>query len=289
MKKISAEIIADSKNFRGDRITTYVVTFPRIVLAELNTHRVFSRNSASSRAIPAKKMRGMVLTNLFTPIKWQRDHKGMQGTKYFDGWKVLLLNYLWKLASVLMVFLSYVLNKFGLTKQICNRLLEPFMWHTAIVTSTDFENFFALRAHDQAEIHIAKLAEVMLEQYNKSTPNKLHNGEWHIPFGDKFDKNRIISYLNLQDIYIEEEHIEMMMVKIATARCARVSYLNFEGKDDYEADVNLHNRLSKMGHWSPFEHCAAATNLDKYYGNFKGFVQYRKMFKGENKKDNRVK
>ena len=56
MTKIKAVIAADSINVKGKRITTFIVTMPRIVLAELNTHRVFSRNSASSRAIPFTKM-----------------------------------------------------------------------------------------------------------------------------------------------------------------------------------------------------------------------------------------
>ena len=83
-KQISAEIIADSKNQFGDRITTFILTFPRIVLAEFNTHRMLSRNSASSRAIPFEKMVQMVQDDPFIPIKWMKDHKGMQGTEYFS-------------------------------------------------------------------------------------------------------------------------------------------------------------------------------------------------------------
>ena len=81
---ISAKIIADSKCPRGHRLTTFIVTFPRIVLAEFNTHRMFSRNSASSRAIPFKRMVKMLEENPFIPIAWQKDHKGMQGVEYLD-------------------------------------------------------------------------------------------------------------------------------------------------------------------------------------------------------------
>ena len=53
---ISAEIIADTYcEFTDERVTTMEVTMHRFVLAEFNTHRVFSRNSASSRAIPVRK------------------------------------------------------------------------------------------------------------------------------------------------------------------------------------------------------------------------------------------
>src|SRR6185369_7117160 len=81
---IKAEIVADSINEKGNRITSFIVTFPRIILAEKNTHRVFSRNSASSRAIPFPKMVKSVRENPFIPIAWQKDHKGMQGTEYFS-------------------------------------------------------------------------------------------------------------------------------------------------------------------------------------------------------------
>ena len=142
---IKAEILADSINPQGDRITTMKVTFPRIVLAEFNTHRILSRNSASSRAIPFKKMVKMVLENPFIPIAFQQDHKGMQGTKYLTGWKAKLAEKAWKWASKLAVRGAKVLNRIGVTKQLANRLLEPFMWHTVICTFTESSNFFKLR------------------------------------------------------------------------------------------------------------------------------------------------
>lgn len=299
---IKAEIIADSRNMHGQRLTTFVLCFPRIVLAEFNTHRVLSKNSASSRAIPFEKMVKMVKENPFIPIKWMKEHKGMQGTEYFTtesdiSW--LKMNHL--KARDQAVERAMDASERGLTKQICNRYLEPFMWHTVIVTGTEWENFFALRAHPQAEIHIQALAHAMLDTYNATTPRQLYPGDWHIPFGDVFDITR--SPLNKYKDDVEA--MKIALVKIATARCARVSYLNFEGKDDYEADIILHDRLLESGHMSPFEHCARAMSDDEYYsycdnchallghdgrsGNFVGFVQYRKMLGGENKKDERVK
>lgn len=362
---IKAEIIADSKNEFGNRITTFVLTFPRIILAELNTHRMFSRNSASSRAIPFEKMLKRVEDNPFIPIAFQKDHKGMQGTEYWSNDETIqesldkhtpAIDYFknkWLKARDEVLIQACHLSNNGATKQLCNRLLEPFMWHTAIVTATEYENFFHLRcpqySFDQGktvyrskkdacldiydgklepenkldkipelgwfkinkgagEIHIMALAEAMWDAMNESRPKQLKVAEWHIPFGGKFNENKIRRLAvgmamdeNWVDLSDEEyKPIEGdFKIKIATARCARVSYINYEGKDDYEADIKLHDRLVSMGHWSPFEHCARAMTQDEYHkfngahlsnnigngwsGNFKGFVQYRKMFEGENK------
>ena len=330
---IDATIIADSKNEHGNRLTTFIVTLPRIVLAEFNTHRMLSRNSASSRAIPFEKMVQRCQETPFIPIKWQKDHKGMQGTEYFEDLaEIDNCKGDWLYARDGAVVAAMSMNNYGLTKQLCNRLLEPFMWHTVIVTASEWENFFALRAHPAAEIHIAKLAEVMLSEYNDSDPKQLKAGEWHIPFGDDFDYQRLckatwvqkkdpLEQLNHDEDYPEfdqlpGDHLRYAVnetkVKVAIARCARISYLNFEGEDDYKADVKLHDRLSEMGHWSPFEHCAKAMDESEFEmysdrvwrggdefgnelplehgwcGNFRGFVQYRKTFKQENKSDSRV-
>lgn len=164
MKKIEAKIIADSINPVGNRITTFVLTFPRFILAELNTHRMFSRNSASSRAIPFAKMMNMVNEDPFIPIAWQKDHKGMQGSEYITDQKIIQfktgvwLNARRKVvesAKELHYNVSVArsiddikeLDDTSVTKQICNRLLEPFMWHTAIVTSGEegLDNFYKLR------------------------------------------------------------------------------------------------------------------------------------------------
>ncbi len=143
---IQAKVVADSKNEFGNRITTMVITFPRIILAEFNTHRMFSRNSALSRAISFEKMLKSVQENPFIPVAWMKDHRGMQGTEYFDARDTLHLRTWWlearDYALTKTKSMAYSLNP---TKQILNRLLEPFMYHTVIVTATEWENFFALR------------------------------------------------------------------------------------------------------------------------------------------------
>lgn len=288
MNKISAEILADSINLIGHRITTMKVTFPRIVLAEFNTHRAFSRNSASSRAIPFKKMVEMVENDPFIPIAWQKAHKGMQGADYFDETESLALVDQWLAARDRAVTVaSQLADSFGVTKQLCNRLLEPFMYHTVIVTATEWDNFFNLRAHPDAEIHIQDLAYKMKEALEKSTPKSLKAGEWHIPFGDNFDNKELAKACReLKIPVLSSDDGQMVKIWIATARCARISYqtLGDNPKIDYKADIKLHDMLLRSGHMSPFEHCAKAMNYDECNvyplqrcRNFRGWIQYREL------------
>src|SRR6056297_3288553 len=144
MKRIEAKIVADSVDKRGNRITSFLLTYPRFIHGEVMTHRMFSRNSASSRAIPFNKMVKQVEEDPFIPIAWQFDHKGMQGSEYvtedsdFGGIKAR--NVSWLKARDLAVKQAKDLYSMDTTKQLCNRLLEPFMWHTVLVTATEFDN-----------------------------------------------------------------------------------------------------------------------------------------------------
>lgn len=282
MNRISAEILADSINESGERITTMKIVFPRIVLAEFNTHRAFSRNSASSRAIPFKKMVEMVENDPFIPIAWQKDHKGMQGTEYIipkEGIYGTVDS--WLAARDEAISIAKSLNKQGVTKQLCNRLLEPFMYHTVIVTATEWENFFKLRAHPDAEIHIQDLAYKMKKALEESIPKKLNAGEWHIPFGEGITvMESPIAAVNYHD---EKWKAPVPIpVMIATARCARISYqtLGDNPEINFSKDIALHYRLLNSGHMSPFEHCAKAMSSDesnRWCRNFKGWIQYREL------------
>jgi hypothetical protein len=342
---IKAEIIADSLNKFGNRITTFVITFPRIVLAEFNTHRMFSRNSASSRAIPFKKMVEAVEKNPFIPLKWMKDHRGMQGTEFFNEEESKLLTQCWlsgrdsAVANAKMLHFGIgrknengeIISHDPVTKQICNRQLEAYMWHTAIVTSTEWENYFSLRAHEGADIHIQKLAEEMLYALNESQPKQLRPGEWHIPFGDCIE---LPSPLPIESGLTLKQGVDLAKVKVSTARCAQISYtlIGEDGKAmDFFKLVGLHDRLSNAGHWSPFEHPGRSMTWQEYLdhtrsftmpfsefgdyqnnnepksykfqfidsnkvlitefgwcGNFRGYIQYRKMFANENRRDSRL-
>lgn len=261
----------------------------------------------------------MVAENPFIPIKWMKEHTGMQGTEFVTDQQEVSRNVKrWLAARNAAMAHAGNLVEAGITKQIANRLLEPFMWHTCICTATEWENFFALRADPEAEIHIQALAHKMLDVANASTPKKLQPYEWHIPFGDKFDERVLdIHYAhycqeNPDKKVVYSDYINRVKLKIATARCARVSYMTFEGREhDYTKDIILYERLLKAGHMSPFEHCAQTMSKEEYAlytssymgdtvhsgriklvekgvcGNFKGFIQLRKTLPNENKKDER--
>lgn len=283
---ISAEIIADSLNPKGDRITTFVLEYPRFIHAEVLTHRVFSRNAASSRAIPIKKMIESVIKNPAMPVFWGKNKKGMQAKEEVSPFKKQLSKFLWLRARDAAIIFVRLLNFIGVHKQISNRIIEPWFNIKVLLTGTDFENFFALRAHDDAQPEFQELAYKMLHEYNKSVPKQLNAGEWHIPFGDKIETERLMSELELS----EGDDLLTYKLQIATARCARVSYLNFEGKDNYKSDVSMCEKLfgSIPKHLSPTEHSAQAQNDSNYYGNFRGFKPYRKFIPNENLIDPRV-
>jgi thymidylate synthase ThyX len=315
---ITAKILLDSVNPMGNRITTWILTYPRFIHAEFMTHRVFSRNASSSRAIPVKKMLEDVKNNPAMPVFWGKNQSGMQAKeeldntekyaevrkdlKYGEGLLITTKKQEakreWLLARDEMVARVEKLNEIGLHKQIANRLLEPWMNITVIATATDHENFLSLRAHEDTQPEFQDLAYKMLDLYQSKEPNKLKEGEWHIPFGDKLDEDRLLvladkardlrAFVQADDDKIVQMHADELRKKISTARCARVSYLNFEGKDDYTKDIELHDILKNSGHWSPFEHCAMALNKPEQSGNFVGWKQYRKMFNGENRSDGRV-
>jgi thymidylate synthase ThyX len=298
---IKVDIVADSKNMVGDRLTTFVLEFPRFILPEFATHRMFSKNAASSRAIPIEKMIKQVETNPAMPVWWGKNQSGMQAKEelsnedifvkndnIFDGkGKLDIAKESWIRARNSAIGYVKFLNSIGLHKQIANRLLEPWFNIRIICSATEYQNFFALRVHPDAQPEIRVLAEKMLEEYNKSVPKQLKNGEWHIPFSDKIDRNRLMEVWKRGNQIWGLGELEK---KIAIARCARISYHNYEGKDDYEADIKLCDRLfgSVPRHLSPTEHVAQAMDSSEFIGNFRGFKQYRKFFEDENLKDERV-
>lgn len=295
MRKISAEIIADSINSEGCRITTFVLLMPRFILSELNTHRAFSRSSASSRAIPHKRMIESVTSDPFIPVFWGKEHSGMQAQEYFTAEEVdeLGLTSDWLEGAEAMIDLSERMTSKGTSKQITNRLLEPFLWHQVLVTATDFENFFSLRADNLAEPHLEVLGNLMLEAYNSSIPIFLKTGDWHVPYGGNtiFNPDEKVKFEELlKDYKFIDKKLEVRFnLAIASARCARMSYNQFDGTFSYEKDIDLFKRLSAVGHFSSLEHCARAEANRKYNGNFRGFTQLRKLFPNENRTDSRVK
>ncbi len=262
-----AKVLADSLSPAGYRLTTLEATFPRFVLAEFNTHRVFSRNSASSRAIPIAKQLRRVLEDPYVPIEFGSNQPGMQAGPALEGEKRETAEREWLAARndavrhVLALIAGPDLASAGdlhdvlgevedaireraqsdawlnVHKQVANRLLEPFMWHTVIVTATEWENFWNLRCHPDAQPEIRLVAESMRNAVAASEPAQLDENEWHLPLIRPEDRDQAGS---LEDL-----------IKISAGRCARVSYLTHAGKRDLDADIELHDRLLESGHMSP--------------------------------------
>ena len=295
-----ARVLADSISQDGYRLTTLEVTFPRFILAEFNTHRVFSRNSASSRAIPVTKQLRRILENPFVPIEFGSNQPGMQAGPPLTGQAQREAEEEWlkarddavrhvlgltvrprsigpddELVSVLEEVEEAVREGtrpsdwLNVHKQVANRLLEPFMWHTVIVTATEWENFWHLRDHPEAQPEIQRIASMMKQACEASTPAKVEWGGWHLPLIDDEDRDA------------PEVRGPIDLAKISVGRCARVSYLTHAGKRDLGADLELYERLRSSGHMSPLEHPAqplgpSGAESDLWSGNFRGWCSFRK-------------
>lgn len=281
----NAQVIADSYNPEHDsRLTTMEITFPRFILAELNTHRVFSRNSSSSRAIPTWRVLNEVRDNPFVPDVFGSYQSGMVSGEPLDKKSSDNAKEHWLRArdeamyhAIHIVYgdqAQYHWKPFkngkqdlpkqvenGAHKELVNRLLEPFMWQTAIVSSTQWDNFFRLRIADNAQPQIRTLAEMMKETLSNSQPTQLDPDTWHIPF----------VYPEEKEDFDKEDTL-----LLSAGRCARVSYLNHHTDRKPEKDIALAHRLLHDGHMSPFEHQARPINpLEEQVGNFPGWIQQR--------------
>ena len=274
---------------QGVRLTTLEVTFPRYVLAEFNTHRVFSRNSASSRAIPVKTRVQQVRENPFIP-EFTKNKSGMQGDGALGGASLNNALAVWGGASRTAADYAEALAHSDVHKQQANRLLEAFVWHTVVVTATDWDNFFALRMHPDAAPEIQLTAAVMKAAMNASIPKELNVGEWHAPYVEHSEMG-----------YGHHDDPDIRIVAISVARCAAVSYERQRAEKSVEEYVARHDALKASGHWSPFEHQARVATQEEinkaaYHlwneergrhlpvciGNFAvPWFQYRKMIPGE--------
>lgn len=257
-----AEILADSITEGGQRLTTMKITYPRFVHSEFMTHRRFSRNAASSRAIPVKKMIERILENTAAPIVWGENRRGMEATAMLDDRDQILSEAGWYAARDAMIAQAQRFIEIGVHKQIANRLLEPFMWMTVIVSSTEWDNFFKLRCAKNAQPELAHIAWMMKDELEANTPQVVRRGEWHLPMIRPDELNIVRSHL----------------IKVSAGRCARVSYLTHDGRRDIAEDLRLHDDLVRDEHWSPLEHQAQADPWAGPSGNFTGgWVQYRQM------------
>ena len=290
---ISAKVIADSTSYLHRRLTTFVLEYPRYIHSELMTHRVFSKNSASSRAIPIEKFMDMIDKRPVKPL-WTENMKGMQGPVITDAGEIQTADRIWISASQDMQFHVKRLSEMGIHKQNVNRLMEPWMYIRIVLTGTDFAGWFELRDHEKAHPEIRELARMMRFAMEASTPKFLQPGEWHVPFGENMDGED------------EEMWCGHNILKSSAARCARVSYNNFEGDSKIGKDLILFNKLftEVPRHCSPAEHQARVPlpselihmssgwhygsqdgeeqaewfeKRGRYYSNLSGWIQLRKL------------
>ena len=260
MTTISARVVADSINSKGDRLTTLECRYPLFIHAQIMTHRAFSRNAASNRAIPVKKLIERTRKDMAIPTLFGANQPGMQAGEEVSNFSRLLLSGLWKLAGHTACNFAYLAQWLGLHKQHANRLMMPFQHIDVIISSTEWDNFFKLRLDSASQPEIQRLAQEIADELTVSTPVKLEEGEWHLPYIGIGDK----------DLTLEDQKL------VSAARCARVSYLNHDKTNpDRKKDLALAKSLAESGHWSPFEH--VAVEGETHTGNFKGWKQFRKI------------
>ncbi|MGG3810935.1 FAD-dependent thymidylate synthase [Methylorubrum rhodesianum] len=285
MTTISATIIRDSISPTGIRLTTMHLRYPRFIHAELMTHRVFSRNARSSRAVPVETMLREIETDPVVPLHWGANQKGMQADRECSATVRLGGDFedragAWLWARDRAIDAATAFSDAGYHKQVVNRLLEPFMHIDVLVSATEWANFLALRDHHMAEPHIAMLAREVRAAFQASAPDELSPGAWHLPY--------------VTDEEQAARDIETC-IKLSVARCARISYRPFDGSGSVEAEVARHDALVGAApmHASPAEHQATPDsqnglhppiewNHPEEHGNFRGWRQYRKTLSGEN-------
>lgn len=307
---VSAKVITDSISDApyNIRITSLQLRYPKFIHGEIMTHRVFSRNASSSRAIPVERIIQDILDDTAMPEKWQKNKPGMQGgeecnEKVLDNTDISNLGHpyprsredAWNDARDKAIDEARAFHAAGYHKQIVNRLLEPFCHINVLVTSTDWANFKALRNHPDADPTMEVLGKRVTEALEGSTPTVIREGLWHLPYITEQDLFHRVGYDDDVARSIED------LIKVSVARCARVSYLTHDQKSTtIDEDLKLYERLlgRQPIHASPAEHQATpdASWSGSYYqpwgsmdgwknqhlaGNFRGWQQYRKMLPGE--------
>lgn len=274
----AAKVLADSVAC-GVRLVTMEVTFPRFILAEFNTHRMLSRNSASSRAIPVERRIQQVVESPFIPASFSENQKGMQADNIINGAAYDNAVLAWVQGADAAVRIARKLLAENVHKQHANRVLEPYCWHTVVVSATEWANFFALRCHPAAQPEMQITAKLMRDAFERSTPRQLAEGEWHLPYVDAEELAGITEF----DIF--QGQIVPLLHK-SVARCAAVSFERQDVRKTAEQYAERHDSLKTSAHWSPFEHQAQNREGDswppQFYGNFRfPWRQYRKTFEGE--------
>jgi hypothetical protein len=303
---ISATVIADSTNSLGNRMITMELVFPRPILAELNTHKMLSKNSQSSRAVPLTRALEYASQNGFVPVWWGKNQSGMSAKEELSDTELSRAQHLWESCKQSIMHYVAEMGSANLHKQIAARPLEAFQMHKAVVSGTEWANLVWLRDHEDAQPEFAELARCITEAINQSTPFLLHPGEWHLPYVE----TKVVSYSGGHEaiVYLDTDGNEIDLEtarKISASCCAQVSYRKLD--DSVEKAIDIFNKLFSGSriHASPVEHQATpmaedqgpnpldwefgVTHVDRkgnyWSANLQGFIQYRKLIPNEAKWD----
>lgn len=290
----SARVILDSLSADGIRLTTMHLRYPRIIHSEFMTHRMFSRNGRSSRAVPVATLMAEARNDPFIP-HFLKNQPGMQASEEFDPGTLQLVQELWTDFARKTTDFVQALQEIGVHKQWANRPLEWFGYIDVLVSSTAWNNWFALRDHDAAQPEIQSLAKAMKSAMLASAPNLLPVGNWHLPYVTQDDEAKVRDYLTSSGVprrLPTNTQLQEALIRISVARCARLSYKPFDGNADVAAEFDRYDKLvgSAPVHASPAEHQATPDYIGKatkdwvhpdLHGNFTGWVQYRKLVLNE--------
>lgn len=259
----SVRILADS-TAQGVRITTFEATFPRFILSEFNTHREFSRNSASSRAIPVERRIAQVRRTPFVPETFGKNQRGMQSTEALFDADAYAARESWLRAMEVCANEADYQRALGVHKQYANRLIELWGWHTVVVTATAWKNFFALRTHRAAQPEMQIIAKMMKEAYDASEPAPLIVGDWHLPYVTSEELMMLEAFRPPAGEQQEAwETLQLAMVKKSVVSCAAVSYERQLTERTLEQVAARHDDMTKNAHWSPFEHQAKVASPEE--------------------------
>lgn len=309
---IKAKVVKQSKHWKtGKLITTFEVEMHRFVLPEKNTHKMLSKNSASSRAVPIQANIEYIKSNTAYPVHWGANQAGMVAEKELPLDVQQKAIAIWDMARDDAIRHASALHELGVHKQVANRLIENFSYQKVVVTGTEWDNFFWLRNHKDAQPEIKELANIMLVAYNEVEPEILFDGEWHLPY--------VESHRNgMGDLEYFSNGVKLTLedaIKVSSSCCAQVSYRKADDTLDkanrvYDMLNLMTNDESARKHSSPVEHQATPISysfknkllarLFMFFGkqytngithikfdgsmwsaNFQDFIQYRHLVPNE--------
>jgi thymidylate synthase ThyX len=282
---INAKVLAHSTTEKGKEVISFEVEYPRFIHSEVMTHRMFSRNAASSRAIPVEAVIEQVRTAPAMPIHWGKNQPGMQAKEELSGVDLVAAKDDWLCAAMAAASIAERLSLYGLHKQVVNRILEPYVTMKTVITATEMDNFYWLRCHEDAQPEIKALAEAMRDAQEDSTPQVLYPGEYHLPYVKNLRDcfGNLMYFVNGTQVSLEDA------IKVSASCCAQVSYRKLD--EGIDKATMIYGKLveSEPVHASPFEH--QATPLEEYQvgvthtdkegnlcsGNFVGWLQHRQL------------